>query len=141
MLSFSRWTLFGFATITFLLVSGCGPGQGDISGKVTFESKQVVLGSVLVKGSDGVVKGGEITPEGTYKVEGIAAGKIILSVNSPDPAEYKVGLRKKDQKPPPPKDRSKWFAIPKDYGEFNTSGLTFDLRPGGNTFDIALKSK
>jgi len=108
---------------------------------VTFENKTVCSGSVLAKGSDGIIKGGEISPEGVYKIEGIAAGKISLAVTSPDPGEYKVAKRKKDQAPPPPKDRSKWFAISPAYGEFDKSGLEYTLKRGANTYDLALKAK
>jgi len=131
----------GFAIVTCLVLSGCGPGQGDLAGAVTFQGKQLASGSVIVRGSDGVVVGGEIMPDGTYLVKDITAGKVLITVNSPDPGDYKVAMRKKDQAPPPPKDRSKWFPIPEHFGDFEKSELSFLLKRGKNQFDIELKSK
>lgn len=136
-----RFFTVSFATGACLALAGCGPGVGDLNGKVTFENKPVCSGSVLVQGSDGIVKGGEIKPDSTYRIEGIAAGAVKVSLNSPDPGEMKVAMRKKDQEPPAPKDRSKWFAIPEDYADFDKSGLTFNLKRGSNNWDIPLLSK
>jgi hypothetical protein len=126
------------ASILCLSATGCGPGRGELSGKVSYKDKPVVSGSVVVAGSDGVPKGGEIKPDGTYEVKDIAAGQVKITVHSPDPGAMKIIPRKKDQPPPPPKDRSKWFAIPEAYADFEKSELTFMLKRGKNSFDINL---
>lgn len=130
-----KWLL---PAVLLLPVVGCGPGQGDLSGKVSFQGKPVCSGSVVVRGSDGVPVGGEIKADSTYVVKNVAAGSVLVTVNSPDPGEARTMLRV-GQAPPPPKDRSKWFAIPERYAEFSTSGLSYQLKAGPNSWDIDLK--
>jgi|ERR1022692_4501295 hypothetical protein len=127
-----------FVSMMFL-VAGCGPGQGNLRGKVTYKGKTLAMGSVVVAGSDGAVKSGEINSEGDYEVKGIATGSIKITVSSPDPGAAEFHPRKMDAKPPPPKDRTGWIAIPENYNDFNKSGLTFELRRGPNSHDIDLK--
>jgi len=134
--------VFSFTSALLVLLTGCGPGKGDLSGKVFFEEKAVCSGSVIVGGSDGVPKSSPIEPDGSYVVKDVAAGTVKLTVHSPDPGEVKFMPRKEGDKPPPAKDRSKWFPIPEEYNDFDKSGLTFDLkRSTMNNFDIKLKSK
>jgi hypothetical protein len=133
----AAFALFVIATLT-----GCGPGRGDLSGKVYFEEKIVSSGSVIVGGSDGVPRSGEIAADGSYAVKDIAAGQVKITVHSPDPGAVKYIPRKDEDKPPPPKDRSKWFPLPDEYNDFTKSGLTFKLRRGvNNSFDIKLTAK
>jgi hypothetical protein len=127
-----------FASMLFV-VAGCGAGQGNLSGTVTYKGKPLALGSVVIAGSDGAVKSGEINSDGAYEVKGITAGSIKITVSCPDPGAMQFHPRKKDSKAPPPKDRSKWFAIPQDYNDFNKSGLTFKLKRGANSHNIDLK--
>lgn len=132
------------ALLLFILV-GCGPGYGDLQGKVTLDDKPLTSGTVTTFGSDGLPKQGLIKEDGTYTVEKIAAGTIKLAVTSIDPeANVPKGREKGPQgKIERPKaDRSKWFPIPADYGDTEKSGITFELKSGPkNTFDIKLKSK
>jgi hypothetical protein len=129
----------GLLGSSFLLaVLGCGTSRGDLSGKVSYKGQVLKSGSVNVLGSDGVSKGGAIQPDGTYLVQGIAAGDVKVSVTSPDPELSQPKQRKKDE-PPPKVDRTGWFPIPEDYGDFEKSRLTFTLQSGSNTWDIELK--
>src|SRR2546423_1305899 len=116
-----RETLLLFAFVVFLL-AGCGPGRGDLQGKVSYQNKVVRSGSVLAVGGDGLPRGGKIEDDGTYTIRDICAGPVKILVNSPDPGNYVHHPRKKDEPPPPPKDRSHWFEIPGHYGDFETSG-------------------
>lgn len=131
-------------TLTF---SGCGAGTGDVSGKVTHKHKALVFGTVMIVGSDGLPRYGEITEEGTYWVAGVPCGQVHIAVNSPDPT---TPLFSKDEsKGPrtrPPEEakrlaalKSKWFALPDKYGDPNTSALTLAVHRGLNTQDIDLK--
>jgi hypothetical protein len=127
--------------ILIAAAAGCGPGQGDLSGKVTFEGRPLAMGSIVVAGSDGIVKSGPIKDDGTYEVKDIAAGDIKITVSSIDPASKKIVPRKLDAEPPPPKADPRWFEIPEAYGDFNRSELTFQLNSGRNFFNIDLKEK
>src|SRR5262245_33317393 len=67
-----------------LVALGCG-GQGNVSGKVTFQNKAVPFGTVLIEGSDGSHSQGNIASDGSYSVLSIAPGKVKVAVNSPNP--------------------------------------------------------
>jgi hypothetical protein len=127
------------ATILLAAAAGCGPARGDLAGKVSFQDKPVCSGSVLVRGSDGIMKASPIGAEGAYEVKNIAAGAIQVFVSSPDPGEAKVIARKPEEQKAPAKDRSRWFPIPEEYCKFHEPKLTFDLKSGPNTWDIVLK--
>jgi hypothetical protein len=133
--SFSSLVVAGVCTLALL---GCESGQGNLSGKVTFGDKAVRYGSVAVHGSDGVLKTGAINTDGTYTVEGLAAGPAKIAVISLDPSESQSKMRKKDAKAPKV-EKEGWFSLPEKYADPDKSGLTFDVRRGPNSHDIAMK--
>src|SRR5437588_4870270 len=124
--------------LLLLTLIGCGPGRGDLGGKVTLGNRPLRMGSVVVLGSDGMPKSGLIQDDGTYTITDIAAGSVKISVTSADPAESQPSQRIQGT-PQPKVDRTGWFAIPDKYGDFEKSGLTLDLKPGVNSWNIELK--
>src|SRR5262249_13143446 len=129
------WLVGGLVLVTSM---GCGPGRGELSGKVTYGNKPLRMGSVVVLGSDGIPKSALIQENGSYTITEIAACCLKLSVTSPDPGRSQPSQRIPGT-PQPKVDRTGWFAIPDKYGDFEKSGLTFDLKPGPNTRDLELK--
>jgi hypothetical protein len=117
---------------------GCGPGVGHLTGKITYQGKALHSGSIIVRGSDGMLKDAKIESDGVYAIKGIAAGEIQAIVTSPDPGVVPV-VERKPLPTPKPGDRSKWFPIPASYGEFSKNDLKYFLKPGANQWDIALK--
>ena len=117
---------------------GCGPGRGDLSGKVSYKGTPVKFGSVLVEGSDGVSKQGAINPDGTYLVEAIVAGSVKVAVLSPEPTEKK--MRKLKEETAPKVDKTGWMLLPPMYEKFETSGISTQVKAGTkHTYDIELK--
>jgi hypothetical protein len=134
--------------IALLLFTGCG-GTGDLSGKVTYNGKPVVYGTVVVMGSDGITKSGTIQPDGSYTVSGIRTGTAKIAVSSPQPpgsVPPKKGGRDRedDDKPPvndppaPPEVIKNWVPIPNKYGDPAKSEITVEVK-SGQKFDIELK--
>jgi hypothetical protein len=148
----------GPALLLALASSGCGPGHGRVTGTVTYRGKPVVVGTVLIVGSDGIPAYGNVGEDGTYVIARVPTGAAQVAVNSLDPVvaarwkDRKAGLRGallpprvKDKKvvlpqpePPPPGDRKGWFPIPEQYGNPRTSGLTCDVKRGANTCNLEL---
>lgn len=133
-------------SLTLLLVlsttGGC-KSQSHLSGKVSFQGKPVVVGTVQLLCADGVPRSC-VLQDGTYSFRNLPTGAVELSVNSPDPVKiYRPDKRKFSpaSKLPPPKlaNRDKWFAIPEKYASFSTAELNYLLQPGNNQFDIDLK--
>jgi hypothetical protein len=120
-----------------LVALGC-QGTGDLSGKVTFQSKPVVFGTVLVEGSDGKIAQGNIEADGSYAVRGVALGQARVAVNSPNPKSITL-VAKRGKTPQPYPDVPGWFPISKQYEKPSTSGLTYEIKGGTNAINIELK--
>jgi hypothetical protein len=136
----------GLAVLLGLACAGCGPGKGDVSGRVTSNGRPVVTGTVSVLGSDGLLRSGDIGPDGTYRVEGVAAGPAKVAVTSPDPwDEYQklVKVQKSkgaaDRIKPPAIDKKDWFPLPKAYEGPEQSPLSFTVQGGANEYDVPLR--
>lgn len=119
-------------------VPGCGPRTAPVDGKVTYQGKPVVWGSVTLKAADGTVHQVGLNPDGTYHLDGVPAGPAKVGVSSPDPkpsARTRAGddERVKVADGPPP---GAWFPLPDKYADPATSGLTVQV---GGPGDIELK--
>ena len=134
------------ANIRFVVVlvavslAGCS-GTTDMSGKVTYQGKPVVFGSVVVIDSDGTPKSGSIQPDGSYRVSGVKPGSVKVAVSSPQPPgsvpPKKSRGREEDldkpqhEEPPAPAEVIKnWFVIPNKYGDPTRSELTVEVKSG-----------
>jgi hypothetical protein len=104
---------------------------------------------------------GRIETDGTYSVQGVPAGVVRIAVLSPRPAGAlnslrrgpvnekspanfvsKIGAQTAQNDPKGMKakaERSRWFPLPKEYEDPDTSGLTTEIHRGNNTFDIELR--
>lgn len=136
-----------FATLllgsAMLAILGCGEATTDVTGKVTFNDKPVVFGSVMIVGPDGLPKYGAIQPDGTYRVSGVRLGAARVAVSSPKPPGLKLpGDNKKkvgreegldDRRPADanatvdPAIAKGWFTLPDKYGDPSTSNLTTEV--------------
>lgn len=137
--------------IAVLATAGCG-GTADVAGKVTFQGKPVVFGTVVVIGGDGIPKSGPIQPDGTYRVGGVKIGPAKVTVSSPPPPgvvpggrKPKVGRDADDERTPAdagasvsPEVAKGWFPLPEKYADPARSGLTADAKPGQRV-DLDLK--
>ena len=140
--------------LVLLVLVGCGSGTGAVTGRVTFQGKPVVSGSVVMLGADNKLVSGPLDAEGRYAINGVPLGTVQVAVVSPNPAPPRLSKRrekmiklleeKKDVQDSPapaaPKvDSSKWYPLPKQYELADTSGITTTIHSGDNTFDIELK--
>ena len=156
-----RLTLVIPCGLVIALVEGCGAGQGDIHGQVKYQGKVVSRGSVVMVGGDRRPLVGRIESDGTYSLKGVPAGLVRIGVLSPSPGAAANSLRRAPQNRKGPADlkakfgsqvahgeepgtaanaaRGKWFPLPSEYEDPDTSGLTTEIRRGDNTFDIELR--
>ena len=137
-------------------VSACsGAGKSEVSGKVTFKGAPVTSGEVQIMASDGTIASGEIRSDGTYTVQGVLAGSHRVAITNVDEKaanEYFLALAGRsskggdpigpDGKPrpkgSPPLERSAFSKIPAKYGEYDTSGLTVEVKGSKVTKDFAI---
>ncbi|MCI0376193.1 MAG: hypothetical protein L0215_01170 [Gemmataceae bacterium] len=122
-----------------LAAAGC-QSQGNVSGKVTYKSKPVVFGTILIQGSDGNARQGNIATDGSFSVRGLAVGQARVAVNSPDPKGITLlPNRNPNYKQDPYPDVPGWFALPNRFEDVSTSGLTYQINGGNNTINIELE--
>jgi hypothetical protein len=100
-------------------IIGCdGGGSGNVvTGKVTFDGKPVA-GTITFSGKDKTVTASMDPPDGSYKIEKVAAGLNQITM--------KKGVTPKDMVAPPQK-----YATP--------GNLKFDVQSGRNTKDFTLE--
>ena len=138
-----RWTfsistgLFGL--FVFALV-GCG-GTGDVNGKVTYQGKPLVFGTVQFEASDKSLKQAIIDKDGNYAIAAIPIGEAKAAVNSPNPnsSDLRAIVREGQPEPPPAPKIEGWFPIPREYDNLAAPQLTYTIKSGKNVIDIDLK--
>jgi len=145
---------------SLVLALGCtGGGKGKISGKVTFKGAPMPGGSINFRADDGKEYGSSIGPDGAYYVENVPSGNMKVYISIPvDKGSGAVGVpkgREKEMegkmKPPPgaPPEAMKAYEgskekhdkipnIPDKYKSPDSSGLTFTVKSGSNTYDVPL---
>jgi hypothetical protein len=134
------------ALLALLLLSGCGPSAGALSGKVTYRGKELSTGSVLLLGSDGIPQTAPIGPDGSFRFDNVPPGPARFGVSSPSPAaqQRQIVTRAKtsaDRPRPAPASaavRSPWFPIPAKFAMPETSGLACTVTGHGDTHHIVL---
>ena len=73
--------VFGLLAATSLLVSGCGPSKGTVTGKVTLDSIPLKGGRVdFSNKSGGASATVEISEDGSYSLVGLTAGDYTVTV-------------------------------------------------------------
>lgn len=136
-----RCTITGLVAV-LAFVAGCGPRAANLVGKVTYQGKPVVYGTVTVMAADGSIHQIGINPDGTYSIDRVPVGPATVSVSSPDPAPSARAkqLGESDSRPrpgPPAVPAGAWFPLPAKFANPATSGLT--LQVGSGSADLDLK--
>jgi len=148
--------------ISLCLTLGCGGGQTEVKGKVTYLGKVVVWGTVTLVDSTGMTHQGSIDLSGNYTIPKVHVGPVKIAVHSNNPEGVKgrskdggKGAAAISGKPasvedprnkfkstplpePPRPEPGKWFPLPPKYADPNTSGLAGDVR-SGQPLDIDIK--
>jgi hypothetical protein len=136
-----------------ILLSGCGPSLGSLSGKVTYRGKELTSGTVLLLGSDGVPLSALIGPDGSYRFDSVPIGPARLGVSSPAPvvekqkinnwsrgrAQVKPGVQVANRASAPKAGASGWFPIPAKFAAPETSGLACAIKGAGDTHQIEMR--
>lgn len=127
--------------------AGCGAKVATVSGKVTFQGKPIVYGTVSIMGPDGIAQSGAIEPDGSFTVRGVGIGEGKVAVTSFKPPDGTAGGKAKgggrdagagdDERKPAQPDAAvspevikNWFPIPAKYGDHKQSGLTVPVGDG-----------
>lgn len=125
-----------------LILTGCGPGRGDVAGSVTYKGKLLTHGRVTFLGPDGVPVNADINADGTYQAKDILFGEVVVAVEQL-PKNYKSPseLRKEIEAGvpiPPEKFLEMRSLLPGKYSNVGTSGLKLTVAQKQSQFDIPL---
>jgi len=143
-----------FACIALLPLLGCGEDDGigqrySVSGKVTYKGEPLKAGNVAFlpdgeggsgRAASGVIKAGyyTMTTSTSTTGDGVLPGKYKVSINAnytdmSEAVKQNGGMYQGNRFAGP---RIK--VIPEKYTNPATSGLTFEVKPTSNTYDIDL---
>ena len=121
-------------------VTGCdrGPPISEVSGKVTFQGQPVSEGVINFASESGFGAQARLAADGSYSLrshhgKGIPLGSYKVSIAPPPFDPVPADLSK------PPAERPQYPDIPARYRSFDTSGLTAEVREGGNVFEFDMK--
>jgi len=118
------WVLCG-------LIAGCGPQAYEgrtatVSGKVTLNEVALSAGNVLFMMEDGHAASAAISTDGTFATN-CRPGNYKVAVTPPELIDPLAGGGAAGR-----------VAIPSRYQDLGSSGLTAELKEGGNEFNIKL---
>jgi hypothetical protein len=121
------------ATAALMLVAlaaaGCAQRlpTGDVSGRVTYNGKNLPSGSVAIYGGNNQVESSLVAPDGKYHIPYAPCGEVRITVQTP-PVATGRGARMSIPS----------IAIPKRYSDSLNSPLKYTVSPGEQTYDIEL---
>jgi hypothetical protein len=143
----------GLARLTALLLLassagalGCGRKAGTVSGKVIYQNESVTSGEVVFLSQDG--KAGArapVQPDGSYKATNVPVGTVKVGLHNPVPMYYQQvqnwpkGVPESAEMQEAAKRAARYKPTPPKYQDLNQSGLTTEVKPGENTYDLELK--
>jgi hypothetical protein len=116
---------------------GCGSSAGTVTGKVTFQGEPITIGTIAFIGPTGKVVSATIQ-DGAYTASDVETGLATITVTSHEPSPMMhppTGPKPGEPAPPP----LKYVPIPERYSNAKRSGVTYTVRPGKQTYDVALK--
>jgi S1-C subfamily serine protease len=137
----ARFTVFGAVMAAACLSAGCGATPASVDGTVAVDGKPLTAGQVSFVPTTGNAVSAEIGPDGSYHVDGLPPGDVIVLVaGPPPPVTGNEGLRSKlSTAGPPAAAAPAGPEVPKRYQSVATSDLTRTLQPGPNDYPIDLR--
>ncbi|MGL4551861.1 MAG: hypothetical protein ACRC33_11805 [Gemmataceae bacterium] len=149
-----------FGALLCLLVAGCGPGEGKVTGRVLFGGTPLPAGRVTFRPADPAKNSVsvEVDEQGRFETV-LPVGDVKVCVDNRDwepqapltlgpvppglPGEVKKAIGGGGEpRPAPaeaPKGSKRYVPIPERYYNLETSDLQFAVPAGGVTKDVELK--
>ena len=135
-----------FVVAGLMLCSGCGPKlpkTATVGGRVTYNGKPVVSGTIVFQPAQGRPAMGEIQPDGTFKLTTFESGDGALL------GKHRVTIEARNVRKPPPMEgagasniapKVEWL-VPRKYANSDSSNLIAEVKPGQNNIDFDLPSE
>lgn len=151
-----RALILAVGTAAAVVLAGCGGDgpRGTVHGTVKFQGKPLTGATVIFLASDNKTHVLNLSPDGAYTVTGVAYGPVKVSVQSEKeryavkgqfdgPSSEAKGVKDekagvKSSSAPEPKAKA-GPAIPAQYADASTSGLSFELKQADQEWSVDLK--
>jgi hypothetical protein len=140
------------AVLAFLLLAasagilGCGSKTASVAGKVSYRNKLVTSGEVMFITQDGRAGAhAPVQPDGTYRADNVPPGKLKVGLQNPVPMYYQQVQNggKRIANNPEMQEAAKratlYVPTPPTYADPDQSGLTTEVKPGKNEYNIEMK--
>jgi hypothetical protein len=112
-----------------LLLAGCAPGRGQVSGKVKYKGQPLPNGTITFYDQKNNTVSSAIGPDGSYSVQKVVAGPVKISVMVPMDISFMGEKLSSGPKAP---------ALPAKYSDQEKSGLDFEVKAGDQVHDVNL---
>ncbi len=136
----------GRLVLLTILAGVCGCGKtAVVAGKVSYQGRTVVHGSVTFLSADKTARSAAIGPDGSYAVEGVPPGIVKIGVISRDPSRGRTAIpgqtpvRRNKPGAAPAAPAPGWFPLPARLEDPGNSGLSLEVGSGRVHYDIDLK--
>jgi hypothetical protein len=143
--AFQRITRTWLLPVLLAGVCGCDRGA-TVAGKVRYQGRPVIYGSITFLSADKTAHSGVIEPDGSYTVEGVPRGTAKIAVISHDPSKGRSTIRAREAGPPeqgktnpPTTADNAWFPLPPSLENAKDSGLECTVDSSRVALDIDLK--
>ena len=121
----------GRLLLLVILAGVCGCGKtATVAGKVSYQGRPVIHGSVTFLSADKTARSAAIGPDGSYAVEGVPPGIVKIGVISRDPSRGRTAVsgqtavRRHKAGAAPAAPMPGWFPLPARFEDPGTSGLS-----------------
>lgn len=129
-----RVSLAAAVSVLGFIASGCGRTPGAVSGKVTYQGQPLTSGLVIFVAKDGKVsQPAGIEIDGSYLADHVPVGQVAVCVETHPVSGGDGGPAGKDQ------PRPKYVPLPDKYKDAKQSGLSLEVKPGRNAYNIELR--
>ena len=129
-----------------LLVAGCAPGIGNVTGKVTYQGKPLGGVTVIFFDAKNMTLRDTTKADGSYSITKAAAGNAKIAILVPMDIPMKGMEMPGMGKGSPEKGTSekgggagKLPTVPAKYADKDSSGLTCEVKAGNQQHDIILE--
>lgn len=136
------------ALVAVLTLPACNADPSTLQGVVRYAGKPLTSGSVILYCQDREIVRGIISEDGTYTISHVPRGNAMVVVQTHP--RVPEGLRLTQKLPPTSTDgpmspsegsysKDRRVVIPRRYSTPEESGLSVQIKPGTQVFDIELK--
>jgi hypothetical protein len=131
----ARWVIL---LVLILLVSGCGPRFGDVSGTVKFKGKPMAGGTITFYDANKKPYSSTIATDGSYSISKVPYGRAKIAVYQTIDIKFEGGFTAAGGGAMPGREAPKKETAPSKFSDPEQSGLTCDVNSPSQTHEVTI---